>query len=139
RIARFRDAQVTLHNGQTFTLSNTHPSDAGDEHIVGIDYPSLVQDCHPGDELLLDDGRVVLQVDTVEEHAVHTTVIVGGPLSNNKGINRRGGGISAPSLTEKDHEDIRLAAELELDYVAVSFPRYGRDIDTARKLVRDAG
>lgn len=139
RIARFRDTQVMLRKGQTFTLSNTHPADAGDEHIVGIDYPSLVQDCHPGDELLLDDGRVVLQVDSVEEHAVHATVIVGGPLSNNKGINRRGGGISAPSLTEKDHEDIRLAAELELDYIAVSFPRYGSDIETARRLVREAG
>jgi pyruvate kinase len=139
RIARFRDTQVMLQRGQPFTLSNLHPADAGDEHIVGIDYPSLVQDCHPGDELLLDDGRVVLQVDSVDEHAVHTTVIVGGPLSNNKGINRRGGGISAPSLTEKDHEDIRLAAELEVDYVAVSFPRYGSDIDKARDLVREAG
>lgn len=139
RIARFRDTQITLRNGQGFTLSNTHPTDAGDEHIVGIDYPSLVQDCHPGDELLLDDGRVVLQVDSVEDHAVHTTVMVGGHLSNNKGINRRGGGISAPSLTEKDHDDIRLAAELEVDYVAVSFPRYGKDIETARRLVREAG
>ncbi len=139
RIARFRDTQVMLQRGQRFTLSNTHPNDAGDEHIVGIDYPSLVQDCRPGDELLLDDGRVVLEVDSVDEHAVHTTVIVGGPLSNNKGINRRGGGISAPSLTEKDHEDIKLAAELELDYVAVSFPRYGRDMEMARELVRRAG
>lgn len=139
RIARFRDVQVTLHRGQQFTLSNTHSPDDGDEHIVGIDYPSLVQDCRPGDELLLDDGRVVLLVNSVEEHAVHTTVVVGGPLSNNKGINRRGGGISAPSLTEKDHEDILLAAELDLDYVAVSFPRYGKDIEVARELVRAAG
>ena len=139
RIARFRETQVVLQRGRPFTLSNLHPSDAGDERIVGIDYPSLVQDCHPGDELLLDDGRVVLEVESVDDHAVHTTVIVGGPLSNNKGINRRGGGISAPSLTEKDHEDIRLAAELELDYVAVSFPRYGSDMEKARQLVRDAG
>ncbi|NLC36984.1 MAG: pyruvate kinase [Alcaligenaceae bacterium] len=139
RIARFRDTQVTLEKGQAFTLSNNHPSTEGNERIVGIDYPSLVQDCRPGDELLLDDGRVVLHVESVDDHAVHTTVAVGGPLSNNKGINRRGGGISAPSLTEKDHEDIRLAAELEVDYVAVSFPRYGSDIETARKLVRAAG
>lgn len=139
RIARFKNKQVTLKVGQPFTLSREHPSDQGDEHIVGIDYPSLVQDCHPGDELLLDDGRVVLVVENVDEHAVHTVVTVGGPLSNNKGINRRGGGISADSLTEKDKEDIKLAAELELDYVAVSFPRYGRDIQEARKLVRAAG
>jgi len=139
RIARFKNKQVMLKVGQPFTLSREHPSDEGDENIVGIDYPSLVQDCHPGDELLLDDGRVVLVVENVDEHSVHTVVTVGGPLSNNKGINRRGGGISADSLTDKDKEDIKLAAELELDYVAVSFPRYGRDIQEARKLVRAAG
>ncbi|MDS1142056.1 pyruvate kinase [Pusillimonas sp. SM2304] len=139
RIARFKNDKVVLNIGQAFTLSKAHPADAGDETIVGIDYPSLVQDCHPGDELLLDDGRVVLQVEHVEEHAVHTVVTVGGPLSNNKGINRRGGGISAPSLTDKDREDIKLAAELDMDYVAVSFPRYGSDIQEARKLVQEAG
>ncbi|NYT79440.1 pyruvate kinase [Alcaligenaceae bacterium] len=139
RIARFTSQKVELKEGQPFTLSNQHPSEAGTDKIVGIDYPSLVQDCHPGDELLLDDGRVVLTVDSVEEHAVHTTVTVGGPLSNNKGINRRGGGISAPSLTDKDRDDIRLAAEIEVDYVAVSFPRYGSDIQEARKLVQEAG
>lgn len=139
RIARFKDTKVTLKVGQAFTLSNTHPNDDGDETIVGIDYPSLVQDCHPGDELLLDDGRVVLVVENVDEHSVHTVVTVGGPLSNNKGINRRGGGISAPSLTDKDREDIKLAAELDMDYVAVSFPRYGSDIQEARKLIQAAG
>ena len=139
RIARFAAGRVALHVGQPFTLSNSHPGDAGDETIVGIDYPELVTDCRPGDELLLDDGRVVLRVDAVEADAVRTTVTVGGPLSNNKGINRRGGGLSAPSLTDKDRQDILLAAELELDYVAVSFPRYGSDIEEARKLVRAAG
>jgi len=139
RIARFAEGAVTLHAGDPFTLSTDHPADAGDSHIVGIDYPPLVRDCAPGDELLLDDGRVILRVDRVENSSVHTTVAVGGPLSNNKGINRRGGGISAPSLTDKDREDIRLAAELELDYVAVSFPRTGADIEQARSLVRAAG
>ncbi len=139
RIARFLNANVTLVAGQPFTLSNAHPSEEGNETIVGIDYPSLVQDCHPGDELLLDDGRVVLMVEKVDEYSVHTVVTVGGPLSNNKGINRRGGGISAPSLTDKDREDIKLAAELEMDYVAVSFPRYGHDIEEARALVEAAG
>ncbi|WP_459655723.1 pyruvate kinase, partial [Achromobacter xylosoxidans] len=84
-------------------------------------------------------GRVVLVVDSVEGDEVHTTVTVGGPLSNNKGINRRGGGLSAPSLTDKDRVDIKLAAEMQLDYVAVSFPRYGSDIDEARELLRAAG
>lgn len=132
RIARFADKQVTLLAGQAFTLSRSYPKDAGNASIVGIDFPELVHDCRPGDELLLDDGRIVLQVERVEGDEVHTTVLVGGALSNNKGINRRGGGISAPSLTDKDREDIRLAAELALDYVAVSFPRYGHDIDEAR-------
>jgi pyruvate kinase len=139
RIGRFTDKQVTLHEGQPFILSMTHPNEGGTSEIVGIDYPDLVKDCRPGDELLLDDGRVVLRVDSVDETSVHTTVTTGGPLSNNKGINRRGGGLSAPSLTEKDHEDIKLAAELEVDYLAVSFPRYGSDIDKARHLVREAG
>ncbi|CPQ01924.1 pyruvate kinase [Bordetella pertussis] len=139
RIARFTDQQVTLQAGQPFTLSRSHSKEAGDATIVGIDYPELVQDCRPGDELLLDDGRVVLVVDSVGAEEVHTTVTVGGPLSNNKGINRRGGGLSAPSLTDKDRTDIKLAAEMELDYVAVSFPRYGADIDEARALLRAAG
>ena len=139
RIARFTDKQVTLLPGAAFTLSNSHPYEEGSETIVGIDYPELVQDCRPGDELLLDDGRVVLRVDSVDIDSVHTTVTVGGVLSNNKGINRRGGGLSAPSLTDKDRADILTAAELRLDYVAVSFPRHGSDIEEARELVRAAG
>lgn len=139
RIARFADKLVQLQLGQPFTLSRSYPKDAGTASIVGIDYPELVTDCRVGDELLLDDGRVVLVVDRVEGDEVHTTVTVGGPLSNNKGINRRGGGLSAPSLTDKDRVDIKLAAEMELDYVAVSFPRYGSDIDEARTLLAAAG
>ncbi len=139
RIARFANKTVTLKRGQPFTLSNSHPKEEGNESIVGIDYPALARDCAAGDELLLDDGRVVVKVTSIEGDAVHTIVNVGGPLSNNKGINRRGGGLSAPSLTEKDRADIQLAAELGVDYVAVSFPRYGRDIEEARKLVRAAG
>jgi pyruvate kinase len=139
RIARFTEGKVVLKVGAAFTLSNSHPYDEGNQEIVGIDYPELVQDCRPGDELLLDDGRVVLRVDSVDIDSVHTTVTVGGALSNNKGINRRGGGLSAPSLTDKDRADIKVAAELQLDYVAVSFPRHGSDIDEARELVRAAG
>jgi len=139
RIARFKDGQVNLTVGQPFTLSNTYDKDAGTDTIVGIDYPSLVADCAPGDELLLDDGRIVLRVERVDTDAVHTTVVQGGPLSNNKGINRRGGGISADSLTDKDRDDICVAAQLDLDYIAVSFPRYGRDIEQARTLIREAG
>ena len=139
RIAKFKQGVVELHEGSAFTLSNLHPSHEGTKDIVGIDYPSLVHDCQPGDELLLDDGRVVLQVERVDDHAVYATVTQGGILSNNKGINRRGGGISAPSLTDKDKADIQTIAELELDYVAISFPRYGHDITKARELLEAAG
>jgi len=139
RIARFTDTKVKLRAGDAFILSNSHPKEEGNASIVGIDYPELVTDCHPGDELLLDDGRVVLVIDKIVDDAVYTTVTVGGPLSNNKGINRRGGGLSAPSLTDKDKADILVAAELGLEYVAVSFPRYGSDIEEARQLLRAAG
>lgn len=139
RIARFINGQVLLQAGQPFILSNTHPHNEGTAHIVGIDYPALISDCQPGDELLLDDGRIVLEVTRIEGQEVHTRVLVDGPLSNNKGINRKGGGLSAPSLTAKDKEDIKIAADIKADYIAVSFPRYGSDIEQARQLARQAG
>ncbi len=139
RIARFTDKRIHLVEGEAFTLSRSHPLDAGNAQIVGIDYPDLTTDCRPGDELLLDDGRIVLRVDETAQDALHTTVVIGGELSDNKGINRRGGGLSAPALTDKDREDIRVAASIGMDFIAVSFPRYGRDIEQARRLVRAAG
>lgn len=100
---------------------------------------NLPKDVQREDILLLDDGRVQLLVVAVEGSKVHTTVLVGGPLSNNKGINKKGGGLSADALTEKDKRDIQLAAEIKVDYLAVSFPRNGADMDYARRLARDAG
>lgn len=139
RIARFVEGAVQLTHGQRFTLSTSHPADAGDKETVAVEYPPLIQACEPGDELLLDDGKIVLEVQAVFDDRVETIVVNAGELSNNKGINRRGGGISAPSLTDKDRSDILLAAELELDYIAVSFPRYGSDIQQARTLIHAAG
>ena len=139
RIARFEAGAVQLQTGQRFILSTSHPTDAGTADIVAVEYPPLLEACQPGDELLLDDGKIVLQVQKVAPDQVETTVINAGELSNNKGINRRGGGISAPSLTDKDKHDILLAAELNLDYVAVSFPRYGKDMQQARALLQAAG
>lgn len=139
RIARFSSKSVQLEAGQPFTLSTSYPTEAGNQHIVAVEYPPLIEACHPGDELLLDDGKIILEVQRVAADHIETRVINGGPLSNNKGINRRGGGISAPSLTDKDKQDIVLAAELNLDYVAVSFPRYGKDIQQARELLQAAG
>ncbi|CUB05255.1 pyruvate kinase [Marinomonas fungiae] len=139
RIARFKDTKVTLKDGAHFILDVGFDKNAGDESRVGIDYPQLAQDSSPGNILLLDDGRVVLEVIEVKGLEVHTKVIVGGPLSNNKGINRQGGGLSAAALTEKDKEDIKTAAALKADYLAVSFPRSAADLEEARELARAAG
>lgn len=139
RIARFTEQKIQLQVGDTFRFSITHPRDAGNQQVVGIDYPDLVTDCAIGDQLLLDDGRVVMQVESVTADALECRVLVGGPLSDHKGINRRGGGLTAPALTEKDKQDIHLAAELDLDYLAVSFPRDAADMNLARRLCVEAG
>src|SRR3990167_7189607 len=139
RIAKFADKRIELKLGDRFTFSTSHPLTAGTQEIVGIDYPDLVKDCGVGDELLLDDGRVVMRVMEATADALHCEVIIGGPLSDHKGINRRGGGLTAPALTEKDKADIKLAAEMELDYLAVSFPRDADDMHYARKLRDEAG
>src|SRR5450830_159731 len=138
RIAKFTDKRIELKIGDKFTFSTSHPLTEGNQQIVGIDYPDLVKDCGVGDELLLDDGRVVMRVDTASVTELTCTVIIGGPLSDHKGINRRGGGLTAPALTEKDKADIKLAAEMEVDYLAVSFPRDAADMEYARKLRDEA-
>lgn len=139
RVARFSNDKVVLKSGQAFTLDAEFDAAAGDDSIVGLDYKELPQDVGKGDILLLDDGRIRLEVDYIDGSAVHTKVLVGGTLSNNKGINRLGGGLSAKALTEKDYQDIETAAEIGVDYLAVSFPRSGEDLNTARQLLRQAG
>lgn len=139
RIARFAQGRVCLHKGQHFALDAAQDKNSGDERSVGIDYEALVQDSHPGDILLLDDGRIELQVLEVQGSRIECKVLIGGPLSNNKGINRQGGGLSAAALTEKDFADIRVAAEIGVDYLAVSFPRDARDLHQAREALKAAG
>ncbi len=139
RIARFTDNKIVLKPQQTFTLDSDMDLDAGDQHAVGIDYKQLVIDSQPGDFLLLDDGRIELHVNSVTPSKIICTVITGGELSNNKGINRKGGGLSAPALTEKDKQDIKTAVEMGVDYIAISFPRDADDIQQARTLIKQAG
>jgi pyruvate kinase len=139
RVARFKDGKIQLKVGDKFVLDAALERDAGNQDQVGIDYKELPKDCVPGDVLLLDDGRVVLTVDKIEGTRIYTTTKVGGPLSNNKGINRQGGGLTAPALTEKDIADIKTAAEIDVDYLAVSFPRSAEDMNFARKLMEAAG
>lgn len=140
RIDRFKDKKVILKEGQDFALDINLDVDAGTETEVGITYKPLATDVKPNDRLLLDDGRVVMDVVNVENQTrINCKVIVGGDLSNNKGINLLGGGLSADALTEKDKEDILSAATIDADYVAVSFPRTAADIEEARLLLQRAG
>lgn len=139
RIDRFKDGCIELAEDQKFILDADYPADAGTKERVGIAYKGLPGDVKRADTLLLDDGRIVLWVESVEGTEIHCKVKVGGTLSDKKGINRKGGGLSAPSLTDKDREDITTAADLEADYVAVSFPRCAADVSEARQLLRDAG
>ncbi|MBF8999624.1 pyruvate kinase [Vibrio nitrifigilis] len=139
RVSTFAEGSILLQEGDRFILDAEMLPGTGNQQAVGIDYKKLPQDVRRDDILLLDDGRVQLQVISVEESKVFTQVTVGGPLSNNKGINKKGGGLSADALTEKDKRDILLAAEIKVDYLAVSFPRNGEDMKYARRLARDAG
>ena len=133
RVGKFADGKVLLVGGEKFVLdaSRTEP---GDIKGVGLDYKELPRDVKAGDVLLLNDGLIVLTVDAVRGEQVHTTVKQGGVLSNNKGINKQGGGLTAPALTAKDMEDIKTAMSFQADYVAVSFPKNATDMEMARQL-----
>ncbi|MGF7454172.1 pyruvate kinase [Pasteurella bettyae] len=139
RVSTFKEGKIFLSIGDKFILDADLPKGEGNQDAVGLDYKKLPQDVVPGDILLLDDGRVQLKVLSAEGAKVFTEVTVGGPLSNNKGINKLGGGLSADALTEKDKADIITAARIGVDYLAVSFPRSSADLNYARQLARDAG
>jgi pyruvate kinase len=138
RVGKFAEGKVMLENGQPFVLDGGR-SELGDVNGVGLDYKELPRDVKPGDTLLLNDGLIVMTVDAVRGEAVHTTVKVGGELSNNKGINKQGGGLTAPALTAKDMEDIKTAMSFQCEYVAVSFPKSATDMEMARQLANVAG
>jgi pyruvate kinase len=137
RVGKFKDGKVALKPGDPFILDSA--CELGDTQRVGLDYKELPRDVRPGDVLLLDDGRILLDVKAVQGTEIHTVTRHGGTLSNNKGINRQGGGLTAPALTPKDIDDIRTAARMNADFVAVSFPKSGADMYMARELLRAAG
>lgn len=139
RVSTFKDGKIFLNIGDKFVLDADLPKGEGNQDGVGLDYKELPKDVVPGDILLLDDGRVQLKVLSTEGNKVFTEVTVGGPLSNNKGINKLGGGLSADALTPKDKADIITAAKIGVDYLAVSFPRNGADLHYARQLAQEAG
>jgi len=137
RVGKFKDGRITLQKGQKFILDAG--CELGDAERSGLDYKELPRDVEAGAVLMLDDGKIVLEVTDVRGEEVQTLVRHGGVLSNNKGINRQGGGLTAPALTAKDMEDIRTAAKIQADFLAVSFPKTGADMYMARELMRAAG
>jgi pyruvate kinase len=137
RVGKFADGKVTLEPGKRFILDAE--CELGDATRVGLDYKELPRDVSRGAILLLNDGLIKLEVQAVEGSSIITKVILGGVLSNNKGINRQGGGLTAPALTAKDMDDVKTAAKLEADYLAVSFPKSKEDMYMARQLLRAAG
>ncbi|NKF20816.1 pyruvate kinase [Solimonas marina] len=139
RIESFANGPIELQEGQGFTLDTALDAQAGDQHAVGCAYSELPQDVAAGDVLLLNDGAIAMRVDAVDGTRIVCTVQVGGVLSNRKGINKQGGGLSAAALTEKDKEDLRTAVSLEVDFIAVSFPRAAADMLQARELLRAIG
>jgi pyruvate kinase len=139
RIKRFKKGSVELKDGAPFFLDSTLGLSEGNKKGVGVALDTLHTDVAEGDTLLLNDGMITLEVDSIEGTRIHTTVVNGGILSDYKGINKQGGGLSAPALTEVDRENIKLAAEIGVDFLAVSFVRSGEDIEEARQLFNEAG
>ncbi len=137
RVGKFEEGKVTLEVGARFILDAR--CELGNQERVGLDYKDLPGDVSAGNVLLLDDGRIVLDIERVHGPEIHTVVRHGGVLSNNKGINRQGGGLSAPALTGKDMDDIKTAAMIGADFLAVSFPKSASDMYMARQLMLAAG
>jgi pyruvate kinase len=138
RVGKFDGGKTVLEPGQRFILDGG-TTELGNNERVGLDYKELPRDVRPGDTLLLNDGLLVLDVELVRGDQVHTVVRIGGDLSNNKGINKQGGGLTAPALTAKDMEDIKTAMSFQCEYLAVSFPKNATDMEMARQLANVAG
>jgi pyruvate kinase len=139
RISSFKSEKIDLKKGSQFTLDANLGEDEGSQESVGIAYKQLPEDLSPGNTLILDDGKIILQVEQIKGQKIITEVVQGGILSNNKGINLRGGGLSASALTEKDKEDIITAAKADADYVAISFPVSADDVRETKRLLSEAG
>jgi len=141
RISGFENDMVQLVEGERFFLDGTLDAQSGNQERVGLDYPELIADLEVGNTLLLDDGRIQLQVTALDKlnQLVETRVLNSGKLSNRKGINLLGGGLSAPALTDKDKQDIATAAIIDAEFLAVSFPRNADDLDYARSIARNSG
>ncbi|MFG6489921.1 pyruvate kinase [Roseateles sp. BYS78W] len=138
RVGKFENGKIELVPGASFIL-DADRTELGNQEVAGLDYKELPRDVKPGDTLLLNDGLLVLTVEAVRGAQVHTIVKLGGELSNNKGINKQGGGLTAPALTGKDMDDIKTAMSFQCEYLAVSFPKNATDMEMARQLANVAG
>ncbi|MBV52857.1 MAG: pyruvate kinase [Coxiellaceae bacterium] len=139
RVANFAAGPIMLETGDRFTLDAEQDEDSGDQNSVGIDYKDLPKDVSAGDTLLLNDGQISMKVIEVDGAKIHSEVVAGGKLSNHKGINRQGGGLSAKALTDKDRRDLRFAVEQNVCLIAISFPRHADDIHEAKALIQAVG
>lgn len=139
RVANFKAGAIELAEGDHFILDAALDAEAGTQDRVGIDYKDLPRDVSPHDTLLLDDGRLVMTVREVIGQEIHCSVVIGGRLSNHKGINRKGGGLTAPALTDKDRADLAFAVAQDVDYIAISFPRHAADMELAKDLIKQNG
>lgn len=137
RTEQFKQGKIQLSEGANFKINTALDTKDGDETQVGVTYKELAGDVKTDDRLLIDDGKIVLKVNSVDDSIIDCEVITGGELSNNKGINLQGGGLSASAVTEKDFEDMKHAAEIKVDYIAISFPRDGNDIKKARQMMEE--
>ncbi|MCX5396403.1 pyruvate kinase [Streptomyces sp. NBC_00102] len=138
RLGRFREGPVLLERGDTFTIT-VEPHTDGDKNTCGTTYDGLAADVTPGERILVDDGRVALQVTAVDGPRVHTTVLEGGVVSDNKGLNLPGVAVSVPALSEKDIDDLRWALRIGADVIALSFVRSGKDIDDVHRVMTEEG
>ena len=139
RVKRFMGSKAILEDGTKFFLDATLGMDDGNADGVGVAYPNLHEDLNAGDVLLLNDGQITLKVDSIDGSRVHTTVVLGGILSDHKGINRQGGGLSAGAITDTDREYIKFAADMGMDFLAISFVRNADDVNEARELFNSSG
>ncbi len=139
RIERFRAGKIELREGGSFSINTALGPEDGDERQVGVSYKALAREVKAKDRLLIDDGRLVLEVSAVADPIIRCAVLTGGELSDNKGLNLQGGGLSAAGLTEKDEADLKHAATLKADFIAISFPKDAADIRRARRMMQDCG
>ena len=138
RVGVFSNKKIELQVGQAFIL-DCRKNTPGDERCVGVDYLDLATDLTVNDSLLLNDGLIELLVERIEKHKIYCKVVLGGTLSNNKGINKKGGGLSASALTDKDLLDLKSAANAGVDYIAISFVRNAKDVEYAKKQIQLTG